>query len=55
MLYVAHRLDILSQFDRIVVLDKGHIVEFGHPLALLQRPDSHFYATFAKANLLIEE
>jgi ATP-binding cassette subfamily B protein len=33
---IAHRLSTLDSFDRIVVLDRGHIVEDGPPHRLLQ-------------------
>ncbi|PWY89417.1 P-loop containing nucleoside triphosphate hydrolase protein [Aspergillus sclerotioniger CBS 115572] len=35
---VAHRLDHLLDYDRVVVLQSGRIVEVGEPKALLQRP-----------------
>ena len=35
---VAHRLDHLLDYDRVVVLQGGRIVEMGEPRALLQRP-----------------
>lgn len=50
VLYVAHRLEILSQFDRVIVMDRGQIAEFGDPNELLQKPDSLFASTFSKAN-----
>jgi ATP-binding cassette, subfamily B, bacterial len=34
---IAHRLSTLDSFDRIVVLDRGHIVEDGPPRRLLQK------------------
>lgn len=34
---VAHRLDTIMDFDKIVVLDKGVIVEEGSPSQLLER------------------
>jgi len=34
---IAHRLSTLRNFDRIVVLDAGHVVESGPPDLLLQR------------------
>ena len=33
---IAHRLSTLDSFDRIVVLDRGHIIEDGSPRRLLQ-------------------
>ncbi|KFX93901.1 hypothetical protein O988_06581 [Pseudogymnoascus sp. VKM F-3808] len=41
ILAVAHRLDTILDFDRIVVLDKGRVVEDGSPSELLSR-DSAF-------------
>lgn len=34
---IAHRLSTLDSFDRILVLDRGGIVEDGHPMELRQR------------------
>jgi len=36
VLAIAHRLSTLDAFDRIVVLDRGRIVEDGPPRRLLQ-------------------
>jgi ATP-binding cassette subfamily B protein len=35
---IAHRLSTLDAFDRIVVLERGRIVEDGAPRRLLQTP-----------------
>ncbi|HEY6431523.1 MAG TPA: ABC transporter ATP-binding protein [Acetobacteraceae bacterium] len=35
---IAHRLSTLSSFDRIIVMDHGHIVDDGSPAALAARP-----------------
>lgn len=38
---IAHRLDFIANYDRIVVLEQGQLVEWDSPQALLSRP-SHF-------------
>jgi ATP-binding cassette subfamily B protein len=35
---IAHRLSTLQSFDRIIVMDKGQIVDDGSPAALAARP-----------------
>ncbi|KAJ4380638.1 hypothetical protein N0V86_003997 [Didymella sp. IMI 355093] len=42
VLAVAHRLATIVDFDMIVVLDAGRLVESGHPQELLQKPDGLF-------------
>ncbi|KAF2158355.1 hypothetical protein M409DRAFT_38304 [Zasmidium cellare ATCC 36951] len=49
LIYIAHRLEILSKFDRVIVMDQGRIVEFGEPQTLLQSPDSLFASTYSRA------
>jgi ABC-type multidrug transport system fused ATPase/permease subunit len=39
---IAHRLHTIRQFDRIVVLDQGRMVECGTPEELLRQPSSYF-------------
>ena|ERR1700722_18140762 len=34
---IAHRLDTILDYDRVLVLDAGQIVEFAEPRALLQK------------------
>ena len=38
---IAHRLSTVNAFDRIVVLDRGHILEQGPPAELLQREGAY--------------
>lgn len=42
VLVIAHRLSAVRAADRIVVMDKGQIVESGTPAELLARPGGHF-------------
>ncbi|WP_201315663.1 type I secretion system permease/ATPase [Dyella sp. EPa41] len=42
VLIIAHRLSTVRHAHRVVVVDKGRIVEMGPPDELLQRTDGHF-------------
>ena len=42
---IAHRLHTLLDFDRVIVIDKGVVVEDGNPQALLEI-DSAFRALY---------
>jgi ABC-type multidrug transport system fused ATPase/permease subunit len=37
---IAHRLQTIVDYDKVLVLDKGRIVEYGHPWELLRKPSS---------------
>ncbi len=39
---VSHRLDMVMEFDRVVVMDKGEIVETGPPRELVETEGSRF-------------
>ncbi|KAK0130214.1 hypothetical protein ONS96_014922 [Cadophora gregata f. sp. sojae] len=42
IIMIAHRLDSLLDFDRVAVLNKGNLVEFGGPSVLLEKEGSAF-------------
>ena len=39
---IAHRIDTIINYDRIIVMDKGEIAENDSPINLMQRSDSIF-------------
>eukprot|EP00128_Syssomonas_multiformis_P004960 Colp12_sorted_trinity150504_noHs@10441 len=40
---VAHRLNTIMDYDRVLVLSEGQLVEYAEPFVLLQDPNSAFY------------
>ncbi len=47
MVYVTHdQVEAMTLADRIVVLDKGNIMQVGTPLELYSKPDNLFVAGF---------
>ncbi|RXW13458.1 hypothetical protein EST38_g12398 [Candolleomyces aberdarensis] len=44
ILTIAHRLRTVIDYDRVMLLDQGRIIEFDKPSTLLSDSSSHFYA-----------
>lgn len=42
VLAVAHHLDFITDFDRVVVMDQGRIIEVGEPSALMIKDNGRF-------------
>lgn len=42
VLTIAHRLHTVMDNDKVLVMDAGEVVEFGHPYELIQKPDGFF-------------
>ncbi|KAJ3012098.1 UNVERIFIED_CONTAM: hypothetical protein HDU68_001384 [Siphonaria sp. JEL0065] len=42
VLSIAHRLRTIADYDKVLVLDKGRVIQFGRPLDLMQEEGSIF-------------
>ncbi|XGW22458.1 hypothetical protein V3C99_005022 [Haemonchus contortus] len=48
---IAHRLNTVLDYDRVLVMENGRVVEFGPPQQLLANRNSMFYSMASSANL----
>jgi ATP-binding cassette subfamily C (CFTR/MRP) protein 4 len=53
VLTIAHRLNTVIDSDKIFVMDKGMVVEFGHPHQLLQNHEGFFYRYVKKGGVQV--
>ena len=53
MCTIAHRIDTIINYDRVLVLSAGRLVEMASPLELLKKPDSAFAALARDAGVSI--
>ncbi|KAG8807550.1 hypothetical protein FRC17_004416 [Serendipita sp. 399] len=49
---IAHRLQTIIDYDRVIVMDAGKIVENGPPSQLIRDPNGVFYSMCAKAGIV---
>ncbi|KAF8205407.1 multidrug resistance-associated ABC transporter [Mycena galopus ATCC 62051] len=54
LLTIAHRLKTVIDYDRLLVLDKGKLVEFDTPLRLIEKEDSIFRGMCLKSGYFAE-
>lgn len=52
VLTIAHRLNTIMDSTRVMVLDKGRVIEFDTPTRLLKNKNSHFYSMAEHAGLV---
>jgi ABC-type multidrug transport system fused ATPase/permease subunit len=52
VLTIAHRIDTVMDYDKILVLDKGAVAEYDTPQHLLQNPQSLFHTLSKEAGLI---
>ena len=50
---IAHRLFTIKNMDRIIVMDRGEIVEQGSHKDLIANKKSHYYSIYQKQNVVI--
>ena len=49
---IAHRLNTIIDYDRILVMDKGMVAEFDSPQALLSNSNSLFHSMAKDAGII---
>ncbi len=51
---IAHRLNTIIDYDRVLVMDKGVVAEYDSPKNLLSNTNSIFYSMAKEVNLLTQ-
>ena len=46
---IAHRIKTIINYDKILVLDNGSIIEYDTPQNLLNNKNSEFYSLYVKS------
>jgi ATP-binding cassette subfamily C (CFTR/MRP) protein 1 len=46
VIVVAHKLETILDFDKVVVMNQGQLVEYGEPYKLLEREGSWFKSLY---------
>ena len=49
---IAHRINTIIDYNRIMILDQGHLIEFDSPQNLMEQRESAFYSMAKESGLL---
>ena len=49
---IAHRINTIIDYNRIMILDQGHLIEFDSPQKLMEQRESLFYSMAKESGLL---
>ena len=55
VLTIAHRLNTIMDYDKVLVMDQGRVVEFDKPRVLLQNTDGHFSRLVQTQNMSVAQ
>ncbi|KAJ3785076.1 P-loop containing nucleoside triphosphate hydrolase protein, partial [Lentinula aff. detonsa] len=55
MLCIAHRLQTIISYDRILVMDQGSVAEFDTPLTLYEKRDGIFRSLCEKGGISMDD
>lgn len=55
VLTIAHRLNTIMDYDKVLVMDYGQVLEFDHPYILLQNEQGHFSGMVRQTGNLMAE
>jgi ABC-type multidrug transport system fused ATPase/permease subunit len=55
LIAIAHRLDTIIDYDKVLVLGNGRLLEFGAPADLLEAPNGHFASMVASTGQTMAE
>ncbi len=48
---IAHRIKTILNYDRILVLSHGEIIEYDTPMNLIKNTSTYFYELYSKSNI----
>ncbi|KAK3702956.1 hypothetical protein QZH41_002859 [Actinostola sp. cb2023] len=54
VLTIAHRLNTIMDYDRVLVLDRGHVVEYDSPTILAAKSDGVFAQLLRTSNMAVQ-